>query len=115
VSNGPAHHVVPGNIFEAKTALEIPLNYHISILGELAYYNFSQTTIAGVAIPDSAGEALDGTTGITWAFAGWNIGLGASFGLLDEQHTSFDLERGAGDIKGIFSVSYKLVPKRPGT
>ena len=39
---------------------------------------------------------MDAFIGMEWAYKGWTIGAGAAFGLLDEQHTSFDIERGAG-------------------
>ncbi len=113
ISNDHAYKVEPGNIFEAKGALEVPIAFNISLLGELAYYNSEEDRIEGVAVPESASEAMDALAGITWAYAGWNIGAGAAFGLLDEQYTSFDLERGAGDVMYKMTVSYRLVARRP--
>lgn len=113
VRNGIAYDIEPGDVFEAKGAIEIPLAFHFSLLGELAYYNSGENRVEGVTVPDSAAEAMDVLGGITWAYKGWNIGAGAAFGLLEEKYTSFDYERGAGDytIKG--TISYKLVPRRP--
>lgn len=112
ISNDIAYHIDPGNIFEAKTAIEIPIRWHFAILGELAYYNTGGSTVENRSIGGSAGEAMDGLVGLTWGYAGWNIGAGAAFGLLEERHTSFDLERGAGDVLYKVNLAYKLTPKR---
>ena len=105
----------PGDIFESRLALEVPVWRFFSLLGELAYYDTDTKEIAGLEVAGSAGEALDGLVGITWSRFGWNIGVGAGFGLLEESHTSFDLERGAGDFMYKVSVAYKLTPKKPAT
>ena len=111
VSNGPSYRVQPGDIFESKGAIEIPLKFHLSILGELAYYTSRQNRIEGIPVAGTSAEAMDALIGMTWNFRGWNIGAGAAFGLLDEQHTSFDLERGAGDTLYKATVAYRLVPR----
>ncbi len=113
VSNSPSFHVVPGDIFESKLALEVPLIFHFSLLGEAAYYKFERTSIDDREVDGSSGEAADALAGLTWAYGGWNLGFGAAFGLLEERSTSFDLDRGAGDVMYKASLSYKLTPRKP--
>lgn len=114
VATGIPYKIEPGDIFEAKSAVEIPLKWHLSLLTELAYYNFQSKKISDQAVTNSAGEALDALVGLTWNLGGWNIGLGTAFGLLDESHTSFDLERGAGDVLYKLTACYKLSSRKPG-
>jgi len=113
VSNAEFSHVEPGNIFESRAAMEIPLRWNLSLLNELAYYNVTKEKINQINVPESNGDAMDALVGITWTDGNWNIGTGIGFGLLDEKHTSFDLERGMGDTTYKFSLSYKLTPKKP--
>ncbi len=115
VSNDTIYKVEPGNIFESKGSLEIPIVWHIGLLGEVAYYRSENTKINQSVLADSGGEAMDALGGLTWSYAGWNIGAGVAFGLLDEQHSSFNLERGAGDVLYKGTVSYKLAPRKPGS
>jgi len=114
IQDGPNRNVDPGTIFETSLALEIPMKKGFFLLSELAYYDVANQKLDGITVQDSAGQALDALVGMVWVHKGWNIGLGASFGLLDESHTSFDINRGAGEVSGKFAVSYKLKPKRPG-
>lgn len=113
VALGPGYNVEPGNIFQTRVAAETPLYRRLNALVEGAYYNFSQQKINGIGLPNSSGNALDILTGLTWAYEGWNMGAGISWGLLDEQHTSFDLTRGAGDVTYSFKLSYKLKAHKP--
>jgi hypothetical protein len=108
----PKKKVEPGDIFQSHGALEIPLAWDFYLLSELAYYYVQERKIDDVPMSHSEGEALDAAVGITWAYKDWNIGTAAAFGLLDEQHTSFDLERGAGDITYKLTIAYKLTRKR---
>ena len=110
VSNGPQKPVEPGDLFQARGAVEIPLPWNFALLGELAYYDVKSKKIAGQTLAGSAGEAADAFAGLTWAWGGWNIGAAAGWGLLDESHTSFDLERGAGDVMYRGAVYYRLQP-----
>jgi len=113
IEGGPISKVTPGDIFQAKTSLEIPLRNAFSLLSELAYYNVQTRKIDGVDLNGSAGDALDALVGISWENKGWNIALATSFGLLNESHTSFDLERGAGDVSYHLSFSYRLKARKP--
>ncbi len=103
--------VRPADIFESRASLEIPVRYHLSLLTELAYYRVGEKKFGNVAVADSEGDALDSIVGLTWNYKGWLVGGGVGFGLLDESHTSFDLERGAGDILYRVNVAYQLKPK----
>ena len=107
------HKIEPGNIFESRASWEIPALWNINLLSELAYYAVSQEKLDGQSIPNSSGDALDVLLGLTWIYEGWNIGAGMAFGLGSENHTSFNLERGAGDWQGLFHLSYKISPQRP--
>lgn len=113
VIGGPISQVEQGDIFESKGAIEIPLLWNFNLLGELAYYEVDRQMIAGQTIQNTDGEAMDALAGLTWAWKGWDVGLGVSFGLLEESHTSFDLIRGAGDMRTEFSIAYKLKPRKP--
>lgn len=110
VPTGPVATVEPGNIFEAKAALEIPLRSHFSILTETAYYYVDTMKISGNSLADSSGSACDALIGLDWGWKGWNVGVEAGFGLLSESHTSFEVERGSGDVQLIFYTSYRLAP-----
>lgn len=112
ITNDIAYKIEPGDLFEAKAAVEVPVKFHFSLLGELATYSGRKTRIQNAAVPDSAAEAMDGLVGLTWAYGGWNIGAGAAFGLLEERHSSFDVERGAGDVLYKLTAGYRLVPRR---
>ncbi len=100
----------PGDIFEAKAALEVPLGQHFSFLTETAYYKFGSQTVDGETISESAGDALDLLTGLAWSCWGWTVGTEVGFGLLDERYTSFDIERGSGDYSVSVYTSYRLAP-----
>jgi hypothetical protein len=113
IDGGQLINVSPGNIWEARASLEIPLKHAFSGLTELSYYDVGTKRIGGVNIDNSAGQAMDALVGIIWEDKGWNIGLAAAFGLLDESHTSFDLERGAGDVTYHLTFSYRLKAKKP--
>ena len=105
----------PGNIFEAKGALEVPLPKHLSIVPEILYYRVDTRKIGANEVVNSAGDAADAYVSLGWANAGWNIRAGAGWGLLKEGHTSFDLERGAGDANYLLSIAYRLAPRKPGS
>lgn len=109
VLNTPRSNVEPGDIFQAKGAFEIPLIYSFSLVTELAYHHVSEGGINGARVVGSSGETLDVLTGINWGWNGWNVGGGVAFGLLDESHTSFAIDRGAGDFMFQFNLSYKLL------
>jgi len=113
IRNQPPSDLDPGNIFETKASVEIPIKFNFNLLTELAYYNVASQSINGVKVKGTDGEAMDALVGLTWAWGGWNIGTGVGFGLLEESHTSFDLERGAGDVYYQFSLYYKLKPRPP--
>jgi len=113
IQKGEQIKVEPGHIFESKLSLEIPLRYHLNLLGESAYYYTGAKKIADASIPGSAGSALDLLAGLNWSYGGWNIGAGIAFGILNQQLASFDLERGAGDELYKFKISYLLVPRSP--
>ena len=105
----------PGNIWEARSALEVPLPAHFVGLGEMAYYHVTSETIGGEHIQSSKGDAADALIGLSWDYKAWSLGTGVAFGLLNERHTSFDLERGAGDVTYRFSAVYKLYARKPGS
>lgn len=113
VPDSPISRIEPGNIWEGKLSMEIPLLWHINLLGETAYYNIDKKKIDGEDISGSAGDAMDALVGLNWAFGQWNLGAGIGFGLLDERRTSFELDRGAGDTLYKLAVSYKLEPRKP--
>ncbi len=113
VLGNPSQKVVPSSVFENRCSVEIPVRFHLNLLGELAYYRFGQQDIAGKPVDKSNGEAMDALVGTTWIYGGWNIGLGIGFGLLEERHTSFALTKGMGDTTYQFSLSYKLQPRKP--
>jgi len=110
VVGGPVTTFEPGNIFEARGALEIPLRYNFSLLTETAYYYVGTQKVSGVPISGTAGTAWDALAGLNWEWKGWILGVEGGLGLLDESHTSFDLERGAGDGMVVFYTSYRLPP-----
>ncbi len=110
----PKSKVEPGNIFESRASWEIPTRWNLNLLSEVAYYRTGKQKIEGVTIANSDGEAMDALGGLTWAYQGWNLSAGVAFGLLDESHTSFNLERGAGDWQTLFRISYMLMPRKPG-
>lgn len=112
VTNSPLSQVEPGHIIESRMALEIPWRYALRLLTELAHYYVDHTVIEGVKVTGSAGQALDALVGLSWEKAGVILGVGVAFGLLDESHTSFDLERGAGDVSGKIAIAYRLTPAR---
>lgn len=113
VQHSDALTIRPGNIFETKAAAQWPVGMNFSLLTELAYYKFGSEEVAGAKLPDSAGEAMDALAGLSWDWMGWKIGAGVAFGLLQERYTSFDLERGAGDITYKFALAYRLKPSKP--
>jgi hypothetical protein len=103
----------PGDIFEAKTSMEIPVGFNFSLINEVAYYNVGQRKVGQTEIPNTSGDVLDYTVGAGWAWKSWAFNLGASFGLLEERLTSFDVERGSGDATIRFGLYYRLTPKKP--
>ncbi|MCB4756686.1 MAG: hypothetical protein LHV69_06595 [Elusimicrobia bacterium] len=113
VEEVPVVHVNPGSIFQSRAALEIPLSHGFSVLTEMAYYHVYEQKVAGEAIPATEGDALDAYLDVTWLFRGWSLGLGLGVGLLDESHTSFDFERGAGDTDIRFLLAYRVKPHKP--
>lgn len=113
VKGGEIKNVDPGRIFQVKAAVEIPLLWRLSALGEAVYYEIGNDSINARAVTGSDGNAMDLLAGVNWAPSNWNIGAGVAFGILDESHTSFGVDRGAGDWKAIFRLAYNLEPKRP--
>jgi len=113
IETGQPTRVRPGSIVELKASMQTPLPANFSILSELAYYNIQKSKLADTEIQDSAGEAMDALIGLSWDYQGWYLSAGAEFGLLDEQHTSFDIQRGAGDVTYLMRVGYKLLPHKP--
>ena len=93
--------------------MEIPIPAHFYLISEAAYYTVSSRKHNDVAIPNTSGEAADVLFGLGWGYAGWNMYSGVGFGLLEESHTSFDVERGAGDVQYRLGLSYKLKPSKP--
>jgi hypothetical protein len=114
INNGPKYRVNPADIFEMSLSAEFPLRWNLALLTEGAYYAVGKQRVAGVIQTKSNGTAADALVGITWTHAGWSLGTGIAFGLLDESHTSFDLERGAGDYQLRGMASYRLKPRKPG-
>lgn len=104
--------VEPGNIFEARAAIKIPMPLSFGLIAETAYYSVDQQKINRIAVPGSSGEAMDLMVAVEWVRAGWDLTGGVGFGMLEEEHTSFDLDRGAGDVFYSFSASYRLSPQR---
>jgi hypothetical protein len=112
IQAGDAVRVRPGDIFELKTSMETPLPAHLSVLSELAYYHVQRETLGEHGVQNSAGDAMDALIGLSWDYKSWYLSGGASFGLLNESHTSFDLERGAGDVSYQLRLGYKLFPHK---
>jgi hypothetical protein len=112
VDAGNVTNVHPGDITELKSSLEIPLRSYFSVLTELAYYHVSKESFDGRGVESSAGDALDALLGLSWDYRSWYLSGGASFGLLNESHTIFDLMRGAGDASYHLRVGYKLFPHK---
>jgi hypothetical protein len=112
IPTGQPRKVAPGDIWQLKAAMQIPLPAHFSILNELAYYDISAKSFDHVELGDSAGEAMDALIGLSWDYENWYLTGGASFGLLDETHTSFDIQRGAGDVNYHFRIGYRLLPHK---
>lgn len=112
VKNQPTQKVEPGNIFETKAALEVPMGNNFNFLLESAFYNVDSTAINSTKMDKTAGDAWDAFGGVTWEWAGLFLGVEAGFGLLDESHSSFDIERGAGDWMGKFSIAYRILSRK---
>ena len=112
VAGAPSAGVEPGDVAYGRASLEIPLRFGLALLAETVYTAVQERFIDGRRIPDSDGEAMDALAGVTWSRGGWNIGLGAAFGLLDESHTSFAIDRGAGDVQAVLSLAYRLRPRQ---
>ncbi len=110
VAAGEPTRVRPGDISELKSSVQIPLPAYLSILGELAYYHVAKESLGDIGVQNSEGDALDALLGLSWDYKAWYITGGVSSGLLNESHTSFDLERGSGDISYHFRLGYKLLP-----
>ena len=113
IRGGPKSRVNPSDIMEANAAAEFPLLWHVALLTEGAYYVVGKQRVDGVVQNGSNGTAADALVGLTWTNAGWSVGTGVAFGLLQESHTSFDLERGAGDYQIRGRISYRLKPRKP--
>jgi hypothetical protein len=113
VETGEKTRVRPGDIFELRTSMQIPIPAHFAILTELAYYHVQREELNSVLVPDSAGQAMDALVGLSWDYNSWYLTGGVAFGLLDESHTSFDMERGAGDMMYRLRLGYKLFPHKP--
>ena len=109
----PQFRIEPGNIIETSGALEIPVRWHFSIIGEGAYYHVAQRRVEEEVVNDSAGDAADASVGLNWRSHGWDVGSAISFGLLSERFTSFDLERGSGNVTYRFQAHYRLAPRKP--
>ena len=112
IAAGEPTRVRPGDILELKSSLQIPLPAYLSILSELAYYHVQKESLGDVGIENSAGDALDALIGLSWDYKAWYISGGVSCGLLNESHTSFDLERGSGDVSYHLRLGYKLLPHK---
>ncbi|MFN0117145.1 MAG: hypothetical protein ACKVQC_02475 [Elusimicrobiota bacterium] len=112
IKSGPSVRIEPGNIFQARASVELPIKYHISVLTEAVFYQTASKQINRQEVADSSGDALDLIFGLTWVYKDWDLRGGFGFGMLDENLTSFDLERGAGDAQFKFAVSYRLKPRR---
>lgn len=109
VTTSPQTKVKPGDIVELAGSMETPLAYNIFLLTEILYNRVDKRSIGGNNVDGSEGEALDALVGLTWNYKNWNLGAGAGFGLLDESHTSFALDRGQGDISFKINLSYILM------
>lgn len=109
----PKKPVTPGDVFEISGAVRVPLKLNVHLIGELAYYRVGTREVGGARIQGSDGDAADAYTGLGWAWKGWDITLLAGFGLLDESHTSFDLDRGAGDADIRFQTAYRFKARKP--
>lgn len=109
----PSSHVKPGNIYEAKLAVEVPIRWNLNLLAESAYYSVEKQSVNDIEVPHSKGKALDLLGGVAWVYHGWDIRTGVGFGVLDESHTSFDPKHGAGDVQFHFGLAYKITPRKP--
>lgn len=113
VSQGATYKIHPGDIFETSASAELPVKWGLSLIGEGAYYHVNRRTINGVQLDRTNGSAADASIGINWKWHSWDIGTAVAFGLLNEQFTSFDLERGAGDVTYKWQAHYRLNPHKP--
>ncbi|MBV9079927.1 MAG: hypothetical protein JO102_02270 [Elusimicrobia bacterium] len=114
IEAGPKFHIAPGDITEAMLSIEAPVRWGFSLLGEGAYYHVAGRHVDHLYINDSKGDAADALVGLSWTSHGWTLGTGVSFGLLNERLTSFDIERGSGDVTYRWSILYRLKPHKPG-
>jgi hypothetical protein len=105
----------PGDVLDARAALLIPLPARLTASIETIYSSIGSEKINGTTISGSSGEALDLFGGLTWTYKDVVIGMGVGTGLLNESHTSFAIDRGAGDFTTKFLLSYKLQPKKAGS
>ncbi len=112
VQGVPLKNIDPGDIFDARVALLFPLSKGFSASLETVYSTIGDQEIEGVIVADTSGEALDVFLGLTWSYKDLVLGLGGGTSLLDESHTSFAIDRGAGDFTAKFLFSYKLQPKK---
>ncbi len=112
IDTGGPVRVRPGDIIEFKASMQTPLPDHFSILSELAYYHVGQQQFNDAVVTGSEGQALDALLGLSWDYKTWYLSGGVSFGLLDESHTSFNIERGAGDVTYHLRLGYKLLPHK---
>jgi hypothetical protein len=109
----PEYRIEPGDIVETSAALEVPVRWHFSFIGEGAYYHVAKRRVNSEVVPASAGDAADASVGLNWRSHGWDLGAAVSFGLLKEEYTSFDLERGSGNVTYRFQAHYRLAPRKP--
>lgn len=102
----------PGDIADFRLAVIVPISKKFSASAEGIYSYIGDRKVDGETITDSSGEALDVGVGLSWEYKDITLGLGVAAGLLEETHTSFAIDRGAGDITGKFLFSYKLKPRK---
>lgn len=112
ISGAPLKNIDPGDVADARLALLMPLPKGLSASLETIYSSIGDEKVDGVTLADTGGEALDVFLGLSWTYKDLVLGVGAGTGLLDESHTSFAIDRGAGDFLAKFLFSYRLQPNK---
>lgn len=103
--------VDPGDVLQLSGAYSKARN-NVDWTGELIVYLVGDADVAGASVADSGGTALELLLGAGKPVNDWYLKGALALGLGDEEVSSLDLNRGAGDYRLIFSASRRLGGKK---
>jgi len=98
--------VNPGEVIFAGFVLERKVN-NFELTSEVYVARVANAQLEGITVDNSGGHVIDLGVGVTKRYKNhWKLKLGGAIGIGDEEVTSFDFTRPAGDGRIFLSSSY---------